>query len=66
MLLPETYLLPWQLVHVHERNVACDENLLTAKVEQVSKEEAGLVEGLKLWKGALLEVSSQWLSPSLL
>ena len=41
-------------------------SLLTTEVEQVSKEEASLVEGLKLWQGAFFEVSPKRLSPSFL
>lgn len=40
--------------------------ILTTEFEQVSKEEAGLVEGLKFREGALLEVSPQRLPTSLL
>ena len=41
-------------------------HVLTTKVEQVTEEETGLVEGLKLREVALLEVPPQWLPPSLL
>ena len=39
---------------------------LTTEVEQVPKEEACFVEGLKLGQRTLFEISSEWLSPSFL